>query len=281
MNKVSSTYYNRNLTRIHMKLILLIFISVVFLVLTRYLPSQSWVQKSITTVAVPIQYTAQFPGQFWQMIKTNLSARQTLISNNQKLQLALVNATVAAQQVTSLQQENAQLKALLGFVKSVPGKPVPVTVLTRLGAPYVNRLIVLQNATHPVQPPAMALSSKGVVGQVVSANARSLQVLPIVAINSAIPVENTKTGVSAIARGDGQNGLVLLHVLKSQTVAVGEVFTTSGLGGRFAKGYQVATVTSVKRIPGQAFLSIRLKPLVNVAHSRYLVLLSQEATHAG
>ena len=58
-----------------------------------------------------------------------------------------------------------------------------------------------------------------------------------------------------------------------QSVQVGDLLVTSGLGGRFPEGYPVATVTRSDYVEGKPFAQIEAKPLVALDRLRYLLLL--------
>ena len=57
----------------------------------------------------------------------------------------------------------------------------------------------------------------------------------------------------------------------------GEVVMTSGLGGRFPVGYQVAVVSEVERDPGQPFARVLARPSAALDRSRHVLLVFSAA----
>ncbi|MGB1060931.1 MAG: rod shape-determining protein MreC, partial [Ketobacter sp.] len=56
----------------------------------------------------------------------------------------------------------------------------------------------------------------------------------------------------------------------------GDLLVSSGLGGRFPKGYPVGVVTMVEHDPGQPFALVDAKPMANLDRSRHVLLVFSE-----
>ena len=57
----------------------------------------------------------------------------------------------------------------------------------------------------------------------------------------------------------------------------GDLLVSSGLGGRYPRGYPVATVTSVENIPGKSFAAVKAAPSAQLDRSRHLLLVFSKA----
>ena len=80
-----------------------------------------------------------------------------------------------------------------------------------------------------------------------------------------------------VAVGNGCNNDLLLDFLPNNVdIQVGDVLVTSGLGGRFPKGYPVATVSSVKVDMHDSTPVISATPTADLKRLRYLLLLWNE-----
>jgi rod shape-determining protein MreC len=62
----------------------------------------------------------------------------------------------------------------------------------------------------------------------------------------------------------------------ARTKQLQSVLLTSGLGGIFPRGYPVARVVVVKRLPGEKFLWIKGEPTVSWDDTHYLLVLKRE-----
>lgn len=92
---------------------------------------------------------------------------------------------------------------------------------------------------------------------------------------SAIPVEVNRNGFRAIALGKGVlEELELEHIPDTADIREGDLLVTSGLGGRFPRGYPVARVREVIRDPGRPFTLVKAEPTARLDRSRHLLLVN-------
>jgi len=116
----------------------------------------------------------------------------------------------------------------------------------------------------------------GVMGVVVASTLHTSRVLGITSVDCKIHVEDRFSGVRGILEGDNSGGLILKYVLTDRIVKPGDLLLTSGLGGIFPRGYPVARVVVVKRLPGEKFLWIKGEPTVSWDDTHYLLVLKRE-----
>jgi rod shape-determining protein MreC len=89
-----------------------------------------------------------------------------------------------------------------------------------------------------------------------------------------LPVQVNRNGVRAIAEGTGALGsLEIHHVAATTDIEEGDLLVSSGLGGRFPVGYPVAQVSKVVRDPGQAFATVKARPVAALDRSRHVLLV--------
>jgi len=67
--------------------------------------------------------------------------------------------------------------------------------------------------------------------------------------------------------------LTLRHVPTSGDIKIGDIVSTSGLGGRFPADYPVAEITDIERPPGEPFAFVKAKPYAQLDRSREVLLL--------
>jgi rod shape-determining protein MreC len=90
----------------------------------------------------------------------------------------------------------------------------------------------------------------------------------------ALPVQINRTGLRSVAVGSGASGsLDLIHIPNNEDVRVGDLVVTSGLGGRFPRGYPVGRVLSVERDSARPFATVRLKPAAQLERNREVLLI--------
>jgi len=121
------------------------------------------------------------------------------------------------------------------------------------------------------------LDAEGLMGQVIEVGLATSRVLLISDVSHGIPVHVNRNGVRAIAVGSGSlDQLTLIHVPDTADIMVGDLLVSSGLGGRFPKGYPVGVVSMVKHDPGQPFAIVEARPMANLDRSRYVLLVFSE-----
>lgn len=90
-------------------------------------------------------------------------------------------------------------------------------------------------------------------------------------------VQDNRNGLHGILAGNGHSRLMtLLYVQESSDVQVGDLLVSSGLEGRFPKGYPVAKVVKVERSRSSTFLSVYARPEAHIQQASHVLLLSQE-----
>ncbi|HET6725309.1 MAG TPA: rod shape-determining protein MreC, partial [Gammaproteobacteria bacterium] len=92
--------------------------------------------------------------------------------------------------------------------------------------------------------------------------------------NAAIPVEVVRNGLRTIAIGVGDSRrLELPYLPNNADIKSGDRLVTSGLGGRFPRGYPVGAVMRVLQKPGAPFAEIEAQPAAELARSHQVLLL--------
>ena len=233
------------------------------------------VRSFLATAIYPLQYLAHVPAALTESFSENLAQRNKLIEENKQLrEQALFNKT-KLQRLALMEQENARLRKLLDSPVQLTNEKVLIADILSVDLHPFRQLIVInkgsQQGVYPGQP---LVGAKGIIGQVVEVFPLNSQVLLISDPNHALLAENNRTNLRAILAGSGQADLVYLkNVSLSADIRIGDLFYTSGLDGRFPPNYPIAEVTKITTIPGDPFLQVEAKPLVNLDTIREVLLL--------
>ncbi len=167
-------------------------------------------------------------------------------AQNDELKKEVELARIRLKEAAAVREENARLKALLGFRES-DVKPVAVARLVGSTATSTRRFAYLgAGADQGVTIGMPVRSPRGVVGRVLEVGADSSRVLLLGDSESVIPVRRAKDEVVAFAegRGDGRLRIRLIN-LGINPLKKGDVFVTSGAGGYYRPGIAVAIVQEV------------------------------------
>ncbi|MCA9866979.1 MAG: rod shape-determining protein MreC [Anaerolineae bacterium] len=107
-------------------------------------------------------------------------------------------------------------------------------------------------------------AARGLVGQVYRVTNNAAQVALLTETASAIPVRLGSTRATGMLRGAGRGALPTIDWIDLQyDVQVGELVTTSGLGGKFPENLVIGRVVNVERNEAELFQQATVQPAVD------------------
>jgi rod shape-determining protein MreC len=241
-----------------------------------------WLQPLRTVsgyLILPAQQTAAIPASVANWFGESAASRQELLAANKKLAARNLILETKAQRLASLEAENIELRELLSASEQIDDRVLVSTLIAVDPDPYSQQIMIDKGTEDGVFIGQPVLDAYGLLGQVIDVLPRSSRVLMIADSNHAIPVQVNRNGVRAIAAGTGAlDTLELIYVPNTADIQEGDLLVSSGLGGRYPKGYPVATVTSVNNIPGKSFASVTAEPSAHLDRSRHLLLVFQQGS---
>jgi rod shape-determining protein MreC len=232
------------------------------------------IRSAISVFIYPIQYLVNLPVAVGHWMGQSVSSREKLTEENERLRMQQLLFKAQLQKLSALQVENVRLRELLQSSKKV-GENVLIAELLAVDLDPFSRQIVINKGTNDKaylgQP---VLDAEGIMGQIVHAGPYSSTSMLITDANHAIPVHINRNGLRAIALGTGApNVLDIPYLPISADVVVGDLLTSSGLGGRFPRDYPVAQITQVTRNPTQPYATVTAEPIALLERSREVLLV--------
>lgn len=232
------------------------------------------VRYSLSYILVPSQQLSLFPGVISQWLSESASLRRELIRENKQLAARNFILERKALRVAALEAENIELRELLSASEQIDDRVLVTSVTAVDPNPFSQEIIINKGGEDGVFVGQPVLDSYGLLGQVIDVLPFRSRVLMIADSNHAIPVQVNRNGVRAIATGTGTlSELELIYVPNTADIKPGDMLVSSGLGGRYPRGYPVATVNKVKNIPGKPFASVTAIPTAQLDRSRHLLLV--------
>lgn len=222
----------------------------------------------------PMQYIVALPSRLLDWGDESVASQQSLREENARLQDQNLQLRAQQLKLLSLQQENSRLRELLRASSRV-GEDVLIAEVVRVDQDYYKQQIVINKGkAHHVYLGQPVIDAQGIMGQVVELYQHSASVLLISDPSHAMPVQSTRNGVRTIVQGKGNpNELDLLHVPNNTDLQPGDLFISSGLGGRFPPNYPVAVIQEVVIQPGQPFAKVTATPTAELDRSREVLLV--------
>lgn len=225
-------------------------------------------------VSDPVISAAQWPQKALFGASTHFATRGMLQRQNQRLKEDNLLLAAKLQRYLALEQENQQLRGLLNTSQMMDQEMLATQVIALVPAPGQHELIINRGKRHGIRKGLGVLNSSGLIGQTVAVESMTSRVLLLNDVRSAIPVEIERTGVRAIAVGQGDsNHLTLQNVPGTVDITVGDICLTSGIAKRFAPGYPIGRVSRITRSPDKEFATIEVTPMADLNRVRDLLVL--------
>ncbi|NPU92776.1 MAG: rod shape-determining protein MreC [Gammaproteobacteria bacterium] len=236
------------------------------------------VRYSLSVIVAPVQLLADIPSRVVEWSSENVRSRSSLEEENARLQSEVLVLNRRVQKLASTVAENTRLKELMNASDVLDDQVLIGEIIGVDPDPYRLEVIVNKGSQDGVYEGQAVLDAEGLMGQVVEVGMFTSRVLLITDVTHGVPVHVNRNGVRAIAVGAGDlDRLKLIHVPGTADIVRGDLLVSSGLGGRFPKGYPVGVVTEVEHDPGQPFLIVSAQPMANLDRSRHVLLVfSQE-----
>lgn len=231
----------------------------------------------LATAVFPLQTLVSVPFDAIDRLAVDLASRSTLLEENARLRQKQLFISAQLQKLTALEAENRRLRLLLESSVRL-GERVLIAELIRVDFdPYRHQILLDKGTYHGVHPGQPLLDEAGIVGQVVHANVFTSTAILITDPNHALPVQVNRNGLRTLAVGTGNfQALELPHVPNSDDIRVGDLLVTSGLGGRFPRGYPVARITRLELDPSRPFAYILARPTARLDRRREVLLIIGE-----
>lgn len=194
------------------------------------------VRGAFMTVTTPVRYlgaTVSAPFQGLGNIFANLTADQATLSDlkaeNERLQARNAELEESEQTATRLQQ-------LLDIKDTYNLQSTAARIISGSADSWSSTVTIDKGAADGLSVGMPVSASNGVIGQIVECGATSSTVRLLTDESSSISamVQSNRAQGMVVGSASGQVSLTLIR--SSQTVNVGDVVVTSGLGGVFPRG---------------------------------------------
>lgn len=130
--------------------------------------------------------------------------------------------------------------------------------------PALQSILINQGFDAGVRVGMPVEAARGLVGQVYRVSNNAAQVALLTETASAIPVRLGSTRATGMLRGAGRGALPTIDWIDLQyDVQVGELVTTSGLGGKFPENLVIGRVIDVERNEAELFQRAVVQPAVD------------------
>ncbi|PIE37129.1 MAG: rod shape-determining protein MreC [Gammaproteobacteria bacterium] len=261
-------------TSVHLRLVLVLAVAIAFIAFDLFDARLDKTRSVLTAAVQPFIYLADLPARLVSGSQGYFQSRDQLIEQNQRLRRENLVLQGRSLQMVSLRTENTRLRALLNSGALLQDDILVGEVIGVTPDPARHEIIINRGAADGAYPGQPLIDDKGLVGQVLRVSENQARALLVSDATHAVPVQVNRNAVRGVAEGVGRLDVLELHHIPATTdIHEGDVLVTSGLGGRFPKGYPVAVVSMVERSPGQAFAKVLAAPMAALDRGRYVLLV--------
>jgi rod shape-determining protein MreC len=236
------------------------------------------VRSAVSILVAPIQYTVNWPVQLFDWLHSSISTHQELLAENARLSAQQILLQAQLQKLLAVENENAELHALLKSSPRLGNARLQSAQLLAVDSdPALQQVVVDKGSRQGVFVGQPVLDATGVLGQVVQVGPFTSHIMLITDLRSAVPIQDSRNGVRAIAMGSGAMGyLTLAHIPDTTDIKTGDVLVTSGLDDRYPAGYPVGTVKTIVNSSGEHFATITVEPTAKLDRSTQILLVWQQ-----
>jgi rod shape-determining protein MreC len=251
-----------------------LLLSIVFIVADRESLLFHHLREKTEIAVWPLAYVADAPVALYDSVAANVSSRSALLQENTLLKSKLVFLQAKVQKMLALETDNKELLQLLQSSAGMASKMLEAVIVAISPDPFIHQVIIDKGTQQAVYEGQPVLDAHGIMGQVIQTDLLSSRVMLLTDSQSAIPVQNSRNGVRAIAVGDAQNNLLRLKAVpETADFKQGDLLIASGLGGRYPFGYPAAKIVSVSRQPNERFSLIYARPMAQLNRTRLVLLV--------
>lgn len=240
------------------------------------------VRSAIGTGLAPIHWLGNAPSELNDWVASLFTSKEDLQEENEALRARLLILERRALKYAALASENNELRKLMNSSEVLDDRVIVGEVVAVSPDPFSHEIVINKGSRDGVEVGQAILDANGLMGQVQQTSSFTSRVLLVSDSSHAVPVEVVRNGLRAILLGNGDiNALELVHVPDTADIREGDLLVSSGLGGRFPKGYPVAEVDSITKEQGEPFVKIQATPLAELNKSRLILVVfspEQEAT---
>jgi rod shape-determining protein MreC len=190
-----------------------------------------------------------------------------------QLRERLAQVSARQQRLESIEQENADLRALMNMRSTQAEGSIAADITYAMRDVFSRRVVVNQGSLGGVVVGAPVVDSRGLVGQVTRVYPQYAEVTLLTDPNMELSVESQRNGLRALLGGASGGTLELRFQAQNTDIESGDIFVTSGLDGIYPQGLLVARVTANDR-QSSSFARITAEPIAGVERGHQVLLLA-------
>ncbi|HMP90592.1 MAG TPA: rod shape-determining protein MreC [Kiritimatiellia bacterium] len=218
-------------------------------------------------------------GAGWQNLKS-IGRIPSLQREHVALEREVARLMAERNQLRMLEQENAQLRRLLGMVPAPHTEWIAAEVLARSRDGWWQIIRLNKGSSHGISENLAVVSIDGLVGKTVAVSRNTTDVLLLSDPSCRVAARLIRSGSFGIVSGRGPSwqGQVFCRmefIHKNDEIRAGDEVVTSGLGGVFPPNIPIGYVDRVYTDPSGLFQRADVITRADLSSLRYVFVMKQ------
>lgn len=211
----------------------------------------------------PISNLSQSTADLSEEISLFFTSQHKLVSDLKDKNNEIERLNFELLKLEQLSKENEELLEMMGYTKrktiskSVIGEIIDMSY-------FPKESISIKTDIDEIKEEMVAISMNGLVGTIDQIFPNYVKVVPIYEKNVNIPGLIQRTNQNIILEGKGeQNKLSIKNFKNNSNIILDDKIFTSGLGGKYPKGFLIGKVNKISNSEDQSTLEVEVQSLSN------------------
>ncbi len=161
------------------------------------------------------------------------------------------------------QQENIRFHKLLKFEEKFNLQSVVARVIAKDISSEFRSIRINRGESSGIRQNMAVVTDEGIVGRVLRTTRNTSDIVTVLDLLSAVDAIVERSRARGIVEGLTDDTCQMKYTLRTDDIQPGDNLISSGLGGIFAKGMTVGTVSKVNRKPFGITQDVEVKPSVD------------------
>ncbi|MBN1661882.1 MAG: rod shape-determining protein MreC [Anaerolineae bacterium] len=238
------------------------------------------IEGFVVSITRPVQEAASgVVDQFGEIAQTARDLRD-LRRRNEELETENARLVLENVRLREIMVEAGLLRDLLNFVQDNPafgyqGAHVLARVISREPT-NIQRYITLDVGRESgIERNMPVATDRGLVGRISAVGEGWSRVLLLIDSSSSVHALTQSTRASGLVEGQPDGTLKMRAIPQADTVSVGDIVFTSGLGGNFPRQIPIGQVTEVERKDYELYQVAIVQPTVDFDHLEVVLVLTE------
>ncbi len=242
--------------------IILFAVLLIPLIFLNFSDSFQFTKRVALNITMPLMRAIDFATKGSFSVADRLAFPQWLVNENQKLNYKIDELEGYLVYLKEIEDENARLRELLNFRRTVIGDTLPAQVIGRDASQWRSSLMLNKGKKDGITEDMPVVTAYGLVGMIVEVGAHLSRMILITDRAFKVSTLLQSSRVEGIVQGHGQGKAVMHYVDAKADIYPTDVVITSGFGGVFPKGLIVGGVKSVSQTRNKLFKEVAITPSI-------------------